>query len=44
MAIREDFIARLNDERAFKEEIFAIEKIVEFEERKRKRLENIDFE
>lgn len=29
---------RLKDEKAFKEEIYAIEKIIEFEERKRSKL------
>ena len=42
--LREDYVERLRDERAFREEIATIERIVEFEERKRKRLEDIDFE
>ena len=43
-AMREAYVERLRDERAFREEVATIERIVEFEERKRKRLEDIDFE
>jgi hypothetical protein len=32
-----DYLERLQDEKAFKEEMFVIEKIVEMEERKRRR-------
>ena len=42
--LREEYVERLRDEKAFREEVTTIERIVEFEERKRKRLEDIDFE
>jgi len=42
--LREEYVERLRDERSFREEVATIERIVEFEERKRKRLEDIDFE
>lgn len=42
--LREEYVERLRDERAFREEVATIERIIEFEERKRKRLEDIDFE
>lgn len=42
--MREQYLERLTDARAFKEEMQAIEKLVEFEERKRKRVEDVEFE
>jgi hypothetical protein len=32
-----EYLDRLNDEKAFKEEMYVIEKIIEMEERKRRR-------
>lgn len=42
--LRQAFLERLMDERAFKLEMAAIEKIVEFEERKRRRVKDVEFE
>jgi fructose-1,6-bisphosphatase len=44
MEMRGDYIERLKDERSFKVEIQAIERIVDFEERKRKLIEDVDFQ
>ena len=43
-SLRQDFLDRLMDERAFKQEMEAIEKMVEFEERKRRRMKDVEFE
>ncbi len=42
--MRQDYLERLADEKAFKEEMAVMQKIVEVEERQRKRKQDIEFE
>lgn len=39
----EEFILKLSEEKMFKQEVYAIEKIIEFEERKNHRQKEMDF-
>jgi hypothetical protein len=42
--MRQDYLERLADEKAFKEEMAVMQKIVEVEERQRRRKQDIEFE
>ena len=42
--MRQDYLERLADEKAFKEEMAGMQKIVEVEERQRRRKQDIEFE
>lgn len=42
--MRQDYLERLADEKAFKEEMAVMQKIVEVEERQRMRKQDIEFE
>ena len=42
--MRQDYLDRLADEKAFKEEMAVMQKIVEVEERQRRRKQDIEFE
>ncbi len=41
---RNEYLERLQDEKSFREEMYVIEKIIETEERKRKRHQDMEFE
>ena len=42
--MRQEYLERLADEKAFKEEMAVMQKIVEVEERQRRRKQDIEFE